>query len=134
MSPERKLLKIFCFLLVACAVASVVVGVTTLTGAGATEPDLQPWALGLGAWAVLEGVLGVVLASAGIRGANTPRRASSAKAPGIAGAVLAAAGLAASAACPAGPQVATHVVAVAALVLCALCVVWAGKVAEQAER
>lgn len=134
MSQERKILKILCFLLVICAVALVAVGVLTLTGAGETSPEAQPWAIGLGAWALAEGVLGVLLAGAGIRGANTPRRAAGAKVPGIVASVLAAGGLVASVACPAGPQVATLAVAIPALLLCACCTMWSGKVDEQAQR
>ena len=134
MSPERKLLKIFCFLLVICGVASVIVGVLALTGADEVATETRPWLYGLGAWGIAEGVLGMLLAGAGIRGANTPRKASAAKAPGVVAAVLAAGGVAASAVCPAGLQVATLVAGVAALVLSLCCAVWAGKVAEQAER
>ncbi len=50
MSQERKLLKIFCFLLVACGVACVVVGAASFAGAGAVAPELQVWSYGLGAW------------------------------------------------------------------------------------
>lgn len=134
MSQERKILKILCFLLVVCAVACVVLGVTALLGSGSAAADLQAWSLGLGVWGVAEGALGLLLSGAGIRGANTPRRAGAVKVPGIVVAVLAAAGAAASAARPDGPDVATLVAAVAALALAVGCVVLSGKVDEQAQR
>lgn len=134
MSQERKLLKIFCFLLVACGVACVVVGATSFAGAGAVAPELQVWSYGLGAWGVAEGVLAVLLAAAGIRGANTPRRAGEARVPGVVMALLALAGGAASVLDPAGVQAAATVTAALALVLAACCAVMADKVLEQAQR
>lgn len=129
MSQERKLLKIFCFLLVIDAVACVVLGVMTVSGA---DPAQQPWGLALGVWEIVAGILWLVLAGAGIRGANTPRRVGPARALGIVGAVLAVAGIA-LAVVP-GDVDASIAAPVVSLVLAVACAVLSGKVAEQAER
>lgn len=129
MSQERKLLKICCFLLVVDAVACLALGVAAAAGA---DPASRPWALALGIWEIVAGILWLALAGAGIRGANTPRRVGPARALGVVGAVLAVAGIA-LAVVP-GEVDAGVVAPAASLVLAVACAVLSGRVAEQAER
>lgn len=85
MSPERKTLKIVCFLSAAAAIACVVAGCLALVSA-----DARPQPLGIvgGVLALLAGVAAGALCVLGIRGANRPSSAGGARAAGIVAAVV----------------------------------------------
>ena len=85
MSPERKALKIVCFLYVLDALACVAAGGLSLAGAGALPDDaavavggvelaLVPCSIALGVLLIGSGALFLALSGAGIRGANRPRQ------------------------------------------------------------
>lgn len=129
MSPERKALKIACFALFVVAVACIVMGaVIVINGNLATS---QPLGTIAGVLCVVTGVVGVGLCASGIRGANTPRQAGGVRPVGVAEAV---AGAAASGCVVASAPTAFVMAPAAALVLAIVCVVYAGKVFEQAQR
>lgn len=129
MSPERKALKIACFALFVVAVACVVTGALVVTNGELASS--QPLGTVGGALCVVAGVLGIALCASGIRGANTPRQAGSVRPVGVAEAAVAAA----AAGCVVAAAPTALVVAPAlALALAVVCVVYAGKVLEQAQR
>lgn len=129
MSPERKALKIACFALFVVAVACIVVGAVIVVNGDLASS--QPLGTVAGALCVVAGVLGIALCASGIRGANTPRQAGGIRPVGAAEAV---AGVAASGCVVAAGPTALVVAPAAALVLAVVCVVYAGKVLEQAQR
>lgn len=87
MSPERKTLKIVCFLSAAAAIACVVAGCLALAG-GPSDADAQPLGGVGGVLALLAGVAAGALCVLGIRGANRPSSAGGARAAGIVAAVV----------------------------------------------
>lgn len=131
MSNERKLLKIVCFLYVAVAVASFVLGGVTLAGMGDLDSAITTWAALYGALGIAGGILCLVYAGLGIRGANTPRKAAPVRAASALAVIVAAAGVALGVMLD-GAGVG-EIVYVASLALAVAGFVLAGKVVEQAQ-
>lgn len=129
MSPERKVLKIACFALFVVAVACIVTGAVILVNGDLAVS--QPLGTAGAALCVVAGILGIALCASGIRGANTPRQAGGVRPVGVAEAVAAAA---ASGCVVAGAPAPLVVAPALALVLAVVCLVYAGKVFEQAQR
>lgn len=129
MSPERKSLKIACFTLFVAAVACIVTGAVILVNGDLAVS--QPLGTAGAALCVAAGVLGIALCASGIRGANTPRQAGGVRPVGAAEAIAAAA---ASGCVVASSPAALVVPPALALVLAVACIVYAGKVFEQAQR
>lgn len=131
MSKERKLLKIVCFIFVLVAVLSVVLGGVTLAGMGELDPDDTALAAVYGALGIASGVLWVVCAGAGIRGANTPRKVGPVRTLSVVAVLVSLAGIAVGVLLD-GVGLG-ELAYVAALVLAVMGFSLAGKVAEQAQ-
>ena len=131
MSNERKRLKIVCFLYVAVAVVCFVLGGATLAGMGDVDAALTTWTALYGALGIATGVLCLVYAGLGIRGANTPRKVTPVRGASVAAVVLSVADVAVGVALD-GVSLGEVLYAMA-LVLAVAGFALAGKVAEQAQ-
>lgn len=146
MSPERKALKIVCFLYVLDALACVAAGVLALAGAGALPGDaavavggvelaLRPCSVALGVLLIGSGVLYLALSGAGIRGANRPRQIGGLLTLARVALAAGAADVALGAACLSGAGFWPGALAgLASLALAVACLVLGSKVARQAQR
>ncbi|MFR3275129.1 MAG: hypothetical protein ACLTOP_05290 [Collinsella phocaeensis] len=138
MSQNRKMLKIFSLIQVPIALAALVMGALTLAGSSAAggnasvlgiELAASLWQTILGAAAIAGGVLALVSASFGIRGANRPSSLGSHLPVSVLSAV---AGVLAALGCTAGLNAG---VAGAALAICAiLACVYDRKVVKELDR
>ena len=144
MSTERKALKIICFLYVLDAIFYAIVGAFTLDGVAVLDPSgtvslggvefaLVPWAVAFGAWFVLSAVFYLVLATLGIRGANTPRKIGAFKGMVVGSLVVGIVGAVRSAALH-GPASGQSAIPYVSIALTVASIYLAGKIQRQAER